>query len=223
MEFFNYISDDLLVPLVSSIAVFFAMIIVEAVIIFKRRNRDRAESKHMIDSLSELTDRKEKLHIKAVNFMLNNSVDDKIVEDLRNDNQTIEKEYNETVNKLIVSHHDQMLFFSKVQFWISSVAAVVGLLFIICIITFNSNAQWYEYLVGVVPGAVVEAISVMFISQSNENRKISSDFLNKLRDDKRYERGINVTELISDDKLRDSTRSKIALELCNIDINDDVK
>ena len=127
---------------------------------------------------------------------------------------------NEKLDQLIQNHHSQALSQSKIQFWFSLIAAVVGFIFIIIMVCLASTNVWYEYIVRILPGAIIEAVSVLFFSQSRETRERASDFLNRLREDKQYEKGIAIAESISDEKLKSILKAEIALRLCGItDIN----
>ena len=126
----------------------------------------------------------------------------------------------EKLDNLIHNHHSQALSQSKIQFWFSLIAAVVGFIFIIIMVCLASTNVWYEYIVRILPGVIIEAVSVLFFSQSRETRERASDFLNRLREDKQYEKGIAIAESISDEKLKSILKAEIALRLCGItDIN----
>ena len=66
------------------------------------------------------------------------------------------------------------------------------------------------------PGAIIEAVSALFFSQSKETRERSSDFLNRLREDRKFEKGIEITNTIEDNKLKAKMLASIALNLCGI-------
>lgn len=132
----------------------------------------------------------------------------------------ISNKNNEKLDQLIQNHHSQALSQSKIQFWFSLIAAVVGFIFIIIMVCLASTNVWYEHIVRILPGAIIEAVSVLFFSQSRETRDRASDFLNRLREDKQYEKGIAIAESISDEKLKSTLKAEIALRLCGItDIN----
>lgn len=126
----------------------------------------------------------------------------------------------EKLEQLIYNHHTQALSQSKIQFWFSLIAAVGGFIFIIVMVYNASASVWYDYVVRVLPGVIIEAVSVLFFSQSRETRERSSDFLNRLREDRQYEKGIAIAESISDEGLKSTLKAEIALRLCGInDIN----
>ncbi len=134
--------------------------------------------------------------------------------------EAIEGINNQKLEELIYNHHSQALSQSKIQFWFSLIAAVIGFIFIIVMVCLASSNAWYETLIRFLPGAIIEAVSVLFFSQSRETRERSSDFLNRLREDRQYEKGISIAESISDERLRSTLKAEIALRLCGItDIN----
>lgn len=128
------------------------------------------------------------------------------------------QQFDSNIERLITNYHEQALFQSKVQFWFSIIASVIGLLFIIVIITVcvSQQSAWYEYFARTFPGIIIEVISALFFSQSKETRERASDFLNRLREDRSYEKGIDIAESISDEKLKSALKSEIALRLCGI-------
>ena len=164
--------------------------------------------------------------LKQVNDEVNHKIQETI--EKTNSNQhgksdrskIVNNKSNEKIDQLIQNHHSQALSQSKIQFWFSLIAAVVGFIFIIIMVCVASTNVWYEYIVRILPGAIIEAVSVLFFSQSRETRERASDFLNRLREDKQYEKGIAIAESISDEKLKSTLKAEIALRLCGItDIN----
>lgn len=168
---------------------------------------------------------------------VNDDVNDKIRETIENNNNGYDQPQNnkarkqkrkgvfinkndEKLEQLIYNHHTQALSQSKIQFWFSLIAAVGGFIFIIVMVYNASASVWYDYVFRVLPGVIIEAVSVLFFSQSRETRERSSDFLNRLREDRQYEKGIAIAESISDEKLKSTLKAEIALRLCGInDIN----
>lgn len=132
-------------------------------------------------------------------------------------NPRLGRNYDDKLEKLIQSHHEQALEQSRIQFWFSLGAAVVGFVFIICTVFFSKSAEWYEYIVKALPGGIIEIVSVLFFSQSRETRERASDFLNRLREDRQYEKSIAIADTIQDEKLKSLLKAEIAMRLCGID------
>lgn len=132
-------------------------------------------------------------------------------------NARLGRNYDDKLEKLIQSHHEQALQQSLIQFWFSLGAAVAGFVFIICTVFFSKSTEWYEYIVKALPGGIIEIVSVLFFSQSRETRERASDFLNRLREDRQYEKSIAIAETIQDEKLKSLLKAEIAMHLCGID------
>lgn len=125
--------------------------------------------------------------------------------------------FDDNIEKLIQDHHKQAILQSNVQFWFSLIASVTGFIFIIIIITCSTSLTWYEYIVKIVPGIIIEAVSVLFFSQSKETRERATNFLNKLRQDRQFTKSIKLVESIEDENLRSEIKAQIALNMCNIE------
>ena len=124
--------------------------------------------------------------------------------------------FDDAIDELIKNHHKQALLQATVQFWISIFAAFLGFIFIVVVILLSPNAVWYKGLVNAIPGIIIEAISVLFFTQSKETRQQSSDFLNRLRQDRLYEKSIAIANEIQDEQLKAKLKAEIALHLCGI-------
>jgi Flp pilus assembly protein TadB len=129
---------------------------------------------------------------------------------------TAKVEYDETIEALITNHHEQALREASTQFWFSLVAACVGFVFIAITFFISKDAEWISKLVTAIPGVIIEAVSALFFSQSKETRERSSDFLNRLREDRKFDKGIEIANTIQDDALKSKMLATIALSLCSI-------
>ncbi|MCL2702374.1 MAG: hypothetical protein FWE91_02035 [Defluviitaleaceae bacterium] len=120
------------------------------------------------------------------------------------------------IESLIRNHHEQALNQASIQFWFSLIASVVGFVFIITMILVSAGSVWYEYLLGILPGIVIEAVSILFFKQSSETRERASDFLNRLRSDDQINKSIIIADSINDEALKSSIKAQIALHICGI-------
>lgn len=173
----------------------------------------------MAGTLAAILNRASKRHV---------TVSEKTIEILRNIKENgsnsqgsdggngTEKKFDEKIEELIQDHHKQAIMQSTVQFWFSLFASVVGFIFIITIIVVSKDLQWYEYIAKIFPGIVIEAVSVLFFSQSKETRERASDFLNKLREDRQFTKSIGIVDTITDEKLKSLIKAEIALRLCGV-------
>ena len=120
------------------------------------------------------------------------------------------------LHKLLELHHNQALQQANIQFWFSILAAVLGFGLIIFIIFFGQNKIWYEYIIRVIPGAIIEVISVLFINQARETRDRATNFFKELNYDKKIEKSIEIAESIDDKEIESTVKSKIALHIIGI-------
>ena len=118
---------------------------------------------------------------------------------------------------LLKDHHEQALMQASVQFWFSLFAAVVGFAFIIIMIVNNTHdMEWFDYVVKILPGVIIEAISALFFQQSKEIRDRATEFFNRLREDDKIDRSIDIAESITDESLKSEVKAKIALHISGI-------
>ena len=131
-------------------------------------------------------------------------------------------DFDAKIEELIKNHHEQAIRQSVIQFWFSLIASIVGFIFIIAIIILSDNIEWYEYIVKLIPGIIIEAVSALFFSQAKATREQASDFLNKLREDRQYAKSIDIINSINDEKLKSMVKAEIALNLCKINNSDKI-
>lgn len=159
--------------------------------------------------------------IKERSVKEHNEKTEMIIESLTNQTANINtlddsKNFDAIVEQLIQGHHKQALQQASIQFWFSLAAAVAGFGIIIATLFFNQTATWYESLIKTLPGIIIEAVSALFFTQSKETRQQSSDFLNRLRQDRQYEKSIDIADTIPDEQLKAKLKAEIALHLCGI-------
>jgi hypothetical protein len=158
--------------------------------------------------IPEILFRKRRQKSESILISLANSSDKIIVTD--------KIKFDDAIDELIKNHHKQALLQATVQFWISIFAAFFGFVFIVAVILLSPSTEWYEGLINAIPGIVIEAVSVLFFTQSKETRQQSSDFLNRLRQDRLYEKSIAIANEIQDEQLKAKLKAEIALHLCGI-------
>lgn len=108
------------------------------------------------------------------------------------------------------SYHIQGLNQAKWGFWLSVGGAIGGFCIIVMSIFIN-NAT-----IGVVSGAILEAVSVLFFSISNKaNQRINESF-DKLRLDSNIVNSLELSKSINDIKIRDELKVKLSLYLVGI-------
>lgn len=125
----------------------------------------------------------------------------------------IEESY---LHKLLELHHNQALQQANVQFWFSIFAAILGFVLIIIIIIFGQSEIWYENIIKATPGAIIEVVSVLFISQARETRDRATNFFTELNYDRKIKKSIEIAESIEHDEIRADVKAKIALHIIGI-------
>lgn len=138
---------------------------------------------------------------------------------LQDDNKLNE---DNSLYKFLESHHRQALQQSSVQFWFSIFAASIGFIFIIVMICTSSGSEWYEIIVKVLPGAIIDAISVLFFNQAHETRDRAADFFKELTYDKQVAKSVAIADAIEDKAIKASVQARIALHIAGLK-DDEIK
>lgn len=128
---------------------------------------------------------------------------------------------NDSLYKFLESYHQQALQHSNIQFWFSIVAAVVGFGFIIVMFCTSLDKAWYECATRILPGAIIDAVSLLFFNQAHEARDRSVKFFKELNYDKQISKSVSIADSIEDIDTKSSLKAEIALHI--IGLNNDVK
>ncbi|NBH83481.1 hypothetical protein D7X88_12815 [bacterium C-53] len=132
---------------------------------------------------------------------------------LQDDNEISE---DNSLYKFLESHHRQALQQSSVQFWFSIFAASIGFIFIIVMICTSTGSEWYEIIVKVLPGAIIDAISVLFFNQAHETRDRAADFFKELTYDKQVAKSVAIADAIEDKAIKATVQARIALHIAGL-------
>lgn len=132
---------------------------------------------------------------------------------LQDDNELSE---DNSLYKFLESHHRQALQQSSVQFWFSIFAASIGFIFIIVMICTSTGSEWYEIIVKVLPGAIIDAISVLFFNQAHETRDRAADFFKELTYDKQVAKSVAIADAIEDKAIKATVQARIALHIAGL-------
>lgn len=128
-----------------------------------------------------------------------------------------DRRYDRKIEELIQKHHEEAIWQSKVQFWLSVISSITGFFFIIIMLVISKELKWYDYIAKTFPGAIIEVVSILFFSQAKSTRDRASDFLNRLREDRQYEKSIDIVNTIEDSNLQSRVKAEIALHLNGIE------
>lgn len=113
-------------------------------------------------------------------------------------------------------YHIQRLTQSKWSFWLSIIGSIVGFFILIWSIWYgvvNNDHEWG----GVVSGIIIEAVSVLFYTLSNNANDKISEFFKELTIDSNVKEALCLTQKIKDDAIRDELMVKLSLHLSGID------
>lgn len=113
-------------------------------------------------------------------------------------------------------YHNQRLEQSNRAFWLSFVGSIIGFIILIWSIHRGvklDNPEW----VGVVSGAIVEGVSLLFYRMSNNTNEKISEFFKELTKDSNVKDALKLADDIEDSIIRDQLKVKLALHLVGID------
>lgn len=113
-------------------------------------------------------------------------------------------------------YHNQRLGQSKWAFRLSFWGNIIGLAILIWSIYRGVQANNPEW-VGVISGAVIEVISILFYSLSNKTNEKISEFFVELTKDSNIKEALKLSDEISERATRDQLKVKLALHLVGID------
>lgn len=117
------------------------------------------------------------------------------------------------------SYHEQALGQARVQFRVSTVAASVGFLLIIYggfMQISSAPIEAADIVLGVLPGAVIEAVAALFFAQAASTRQRATDFYSRLQDDQRSRQALEIADGIQEPSLRSLVYSQMALHIAGL-------
>ena len=112
------------------------------------------------------------------------------------------------------SYHEQALGQARVQFRVSTIAAVAGFFLIIYngfIQILGTSVTVSEVVLNTLPGVVIEAVSVLFFAQARSTRQRATDFYSRLQDDQRHKEALSIADGIAEPTLKALVYAQMAL------------
>jgi hypothetical protein len=117
----------------------------------------------------------------------------------------------EQIKQLIVYHHNG-LSQSQISFWFSIGAASIGFLVIVVgVISIFSGSQLTTSVVSIGSGAVIDAVAALFFTQSNQARRLMTEFFDKLRTDRQFNESLRLCDAIQDEHTRAGLQVQLSL------------
>jgi hypothetical protein len=80
----------------------------------------------------------------------------------------------------------------------------------------TANLKSAEGVIGIIAGVILDAVAALFFVQSNRARALMTEYLDRLRTDRRFEEGLAIVPKIEDPKVRAEVQSKLALSLTSV-------
>jgi hypothetical protein len=117
----------------------------------------------------------------------------------------------EQVNQLI-QYHANSLAQSRISFWFSIGAGTLG--FIVILVgasTVMFGASVSSAVLGVTSGGIIDAVAALFFTQSNQARRLMTEFFDKLRLDRQFNESLRLCESISDVQIQSRLKAQLCL------------
>lgn len=117
----------------------------------------------------------------------------------------------EQVNQLI-QYHANSLAQSRISFWFSIAAATLGFVMVLSAVAMAlMGGEKTTAAIGVLSGAIIDAVAALFFTQSNQARKLMTEFFDKLRLDRQFNESLRLCESIPDHAIQSGLKAKLAL------------
>lgn len=124
------------------------------------------------------------------------------------------------VEDLVQGYHRQALDQARVQFWFSVAAATVGFALIIFMVTTAQTAQNLEFVLKVLPGAVISSVAALFFRQAGETRQRATALYDRLRSDNQKTQAMELVANIEDQTVKSVVRAQLALHMAGLVVGD---
>lgn len=133
----------------------------------------------------------------------------------QNDPQTTDQTPFE--RRVLERYYNQALTAANVSFWFSIIFAAVGFGVIILSFATHSSGDSVGTIIKILSGAVIDAVSGLFLVQSQNARKSMTDFFEKLRLDRLSAEARQMIGEIDDTSARDQLRMQLVMKFSGID------
>ncbi len=112
----------------------------------------------------------------------------------------------------VIQYHQNSLAQSRISFWFSIGAGTLGFLVIIVgALMAIAGVQSTTSILAVVSGTIIDAIAALFFTQSNQARKLMTEFFDKLRVDRQFNESLRLCESISDETTQSQLKARLSL------------
>jgi hypothetical protein len=120
--------------------------------------------------------------------------------------------------KQLIGYHQNGVYQSKISFWFSIGAACFGFLIIIMgvLSLFLGNQALTTSYVSIGSGAIVDAVAALFFTQSNQARRLMTEFFDKLRLDRQFNEALRLCNSIQDADMQSTLQVRLSLFFAGI-------
>lgn len=119
--------------------------------------------------------------------------------------------------KVLERYYNQALTAANVSFWFSIIFAAIGFGVIIISFATHSPGDSVGTIIKILSGTVIDAVSGLFLIQSQNARKSMTDFFEKLRLDRLSAEARQMIEEIENTSARDQLRMQLVMKFSGID------
>lgn len=127
---------------------------------------------------------------------------------------------------LLKEYHAQGLSQSKISFWFSLIFASLGFfVIIIAILTMDRTVKFTEQgttFITLTAGTIIDAVSALFFVQSNKARKLMTEFFDKLRADRKFEKSLLLADQIPNEDLQSRLKIMLSLNFADVKSTDGI-
>lgn len=121
----------------------------------------------------------------------------------------------------LIQYHVLSLAQSRISFWFSIGAGTLGF----CVILIGAIAailggSIYYAIIPVISGAIIDAVAVLFFTQSNQARRLMTVFFDKLREDRKFNESLRLCNSISDITVQSNLKAHLSLFFAGIPHNE---
>ncbi|HEX8650279.1 MAG TPA: hypothetical protein VF708_05530 [Pyrinomonadaceae bacterium] len=112
----------------------------------------------------------------------------------------------------LIKYHKNSLGQSHISFWFSIGAATFGFIVILIgIVSVIFGSSLSSALINILSGAIIDAVAALFFAQSNQARRLMTDFFDKLRSDRQFNESLRLCEAIPDPQVKSMLMAQLSL------------
>ena len=127
---------------------------------------------------------------------------------------------------LLKEYHSQGLAQSRISFWFSLIFASLGFaVIVIAILAMDRTVEFTKQgatFITLTAGTIIDAVSALFFVQSNKARKLMTEFFDKLRADRKFEKSLLLADQIPNEDLQSRLKIMLSLNFADVKSTDGI-